>query len=698
MDYIGRLFWSKSRRQEQDELSAIILPFPATQSQRPSPSHRTISPPIPRSTATSLTGFDNPYLGLTPPGTPNAPWTHPNQNPSLTRLAAASQSNIDVHGLNRSKPSLLPPEDLRGVPVHVEAPLPVTIRIETDNVSPQGPAPPPLRRTVSSPPMSPYHPSPTSSASSAEITPTAFAVPSIASHGGKWNLKLQTGPGASTQSLPTTSAVVSPPMVLEAADQRPHTDVYGYAYNYPLAKQLSPIAEQDYLSPDSLKRTQSLPASAGSASRTASDKDLRFSASGASASPGGSQGSEPTRPSPSYSSPFITRQLNRTASQTSSRTHVSATSSTAVQSRHSSKAIEVPIIPPLDLRPPFPGPHPSSSGSGGPYSRPPRSHIGSMPMILGSTEGGESIEEEDGYEYATTNESLHADSFVTAASNDHPGRSRGALAGSVREIEVMEQDESRTVPVGGPSDGRSTLGSQKLPSASESFITRRWDRDANLGNGVRTFRAKKEFVNATPAFWTFWLGFICPFLWLIGGWHFTNFGEQPPRLTFWEFYFNTGYWKAMCCGGRDKKREMDQEKREGKKVEPPAARLPRWVTEKQGSDYGRTRLNDPKRSLKGISFGYPFIPRPPPLNKEKTFWPRVSDTILGILGKPNRIFDQLYGVKLREVRGRPESGRRFFDPWIQRCRYALCYAMFFLAIGLCIASAYLIVYNTRALR
>ena len=42
-----------------------------------------------------------------------------------------------------------------------------------------------------------------------------------------------------------------------------NTDVYNHAYNYPLAKQLSPIAEQDYFSPISVR---ALPGSAASAS------------------------------------------------------------------------------------------------------------------------------------------------------------------------------------------------------------------------------------------------------------------------------------------------------------------------------------------------------------------------------------------------------------------------------------------------
>lgn len=79
-----------------------------------------------------------------------------------------------------------------------------------------------------------------------------------------------------------------------------NAEQYAYAYSYPMVKQLSPIAEQDYISPDSLKRTRSLPPS-GSASRAGSDKDLRTSAvSGGSllthsGSPIGSHTSEITR-------------------------------------------------------------------------------------------------------------------------------------------------------------------------------------------------------------------------------------------------------------------------------------------------------------------------------------------------------------------------------------------------------------------
>lgn len=217
-----------------------------------------------------------------------------------------------------------------------------------------------------------------------------------------------------------------------------------------------------------------------------------------------------------------------------------------------------------------------------------------------------------------------------------------------------------------------------------------------------TFRAKRQWMSYTPAFWAFWLGFVCPFLWLIGGWHFTRFGEQPPRLTFWEFYFNARYWKEKFCMGKRRKKQTDGTVAGAEDATKQQHRLPRWVTEKQSSDDGRMRLQDPKRSLRGISFGYPFIPRPVSVRRSivqtEVWCTRATKRIASVLEKPNRLFDHCYGVKLKEVRGRPESRRRIFDPWIQRCRYAFCYALILLCVGLCSACTYLIVFNTRQLR
>ena len=381
----------------------------------------------------------------------------------------------------------------------------------------------------------------------------------------------------------------------------------------------------------------------------------------------------------------------------------------------------------------------------------------------------EGDEEDGGYDV----ESLHAESFVTATTNsneekdddDELDNNEKFIEGGV-ELTILPKAKSpsvhstRTHTSRLPSTTLSHSGSGN--SKGESFIIRRWDRDAAVGLSLSptTFRERKHrffssnssfITNLTPAFWAFWLGFLFPVLWFVGGWHFTNLGEQPPKSTVWEWYFwrmRSGWWKGVvgwwCFGTRKQgrsvegfqnhKRKNSQQQRqiqiqlqEGPQRRIPRPRtkgyshsrshsklrsgrvfpaLPRWVAEKQSSDDGRMRLNDPKRSLKGISFGYPFISRPPYSSQGSTLsspTPPASSLSVGRrmliwIEKPNRMLDQLYGVKLREVRGRPESGRRMFDPWIQRCRYAFCWIMMVVAIGLCTASAYLIAVNTRRLQ
>lgn len=305
--------------------------------------------------------------------------------------------------------------------------------------------------------------------------------------------------------------------------------------------------------------------------------------------------------------------------------------------------------------------------------------VDKMPIIPGSVEGHREEEyEEEGAEYER--HSLHADSFVTA--------------GEAEEGEGMELDSMNE-------------------AGEELFIHRRWERDVGLGSGAPissedcpTFRAKSEtapITSFTPAFWTFWIGFLFPVLWLIGGWHFTNIGEMPPKYTTWEWFFWRRRWNpwrwfkairegVLSCFRPRPGRRLRKAFSSGSNANARAGKvypaLPRWVAEKQSTDDGRMRLNDPKRSLRGIQFGYPFVPR------------CGSDhhTSPSFFTAPNRVLDHLYGVRLSEVSGRPETGRRMLDPWIQRCRYAFCYALLLLAVGLCTASIYLIIVNTRNLR
>ncbi|PPQ92501.1 hypothetical protein CVT25_010334 [Psilocybe cyanescens] len=798
------------------------------------------------------------------------------------------------------------------------------------------------------------------------------------------------------------------------------TDVYNHAYNYPLAKQLSPIAEQDYFSPitgDAESRSISLKfgkggdgnvskASLGAESTISSvlagagrkeqggsemaeweairarsgsvgsmGKGLNLSRAGSTsrsvaaqtpgsqnASPIGSIGSEIARPSPVHPSPFLTRHLNRTVSQTSSKsdsqpqcqapqtqtqaqtpatTHIqgqtpaptravaqlstgstprSATAPNGIANTNSypygREVVQTPIsagttssttgpfytptstlltptaqmptptspltagiggspaispppvavttnslhgypthegvsgspysttrlpkipslasIPPLDLR--FSllgsvGPRVSrevrmeraaKSGSNAPHRRS-LGDVERMPVIDGSVDGHydeeedeEDLEEEEEYDDEEGDEeeedteeydreSLHAESFVTAGTNedaDIGGKGpidpdlgvelatlgkhsqaglrsgTGSLHSRIPSASASNSVSSRSLPATTLDPGIGGIASAPRSATGDSFIHRRWDRDAALGFGTMsssptTFRAKghssrwptrmfstsffssSSSATFTPAFWAFWLGFICPVLWLVGGWHFTNAGELPPKYTMWEWYFWSSRWsvegfkqglgRVFGCRCFPWRRATDAAEKDGKKAKRGSQEsgqsdqaqrrkgkrrsscsqskaragkifpsLPRWVAEKQSTDDGRMRLNDPKRSLRGISFGYPFISRLPGSQdscgttsqsatavaatvSSSSSLSRIKQHVVSALAKPNRVLDLLYGVQLKEVRGRPESGRRMFDPWIQRCRYAFCYGLLLLAAGLCTASAYLIAVNTKKL-
>ncbi|KAF8878814.1 hypothetical protein CPB84DRAFT_1852290 [Gymnopilus junonius] len=797
----------------------------------------------------------------------------------------------------------------------------------------------------------------------------------------RWNLnlKLQLHSPAS-KSIPSLPAAVAAPRsdhaaaaaddpfprpsnvpakhlpVLDAPPVNVDTDVYNHAYNYPLAKQLSPIAE---LSPGPDSRSASLKfsrsgdgtmgkpspraessAGSGFGSLSANWKEKEKEAMGdvvdreslktrtgsmgsvgtvngntrsragsvtmgavppggpQNASPGGSLGSELTRPSPIYSSPFITRHLNRTVSQTSSKSDsqpqgqvpqpqaqapslsiapgsrpntgnssapasgrevpqtpilpgTATTTPTGTMYTPTStlqtpvaqtpitpgtgggglviqplpvavttnslppqvgqstlpKIPSLPVMSPIDLR--F-----SSIGSVAPRSsreihmsrhskvastsRQGLGKVERLPVIEGSVEGffEEEVEteESDGEEYEEDEyedeeydlESLHAESFVTAGTNEDTSNDKQHAASEVLDPELGVElatlskeghSPARSVTSGLPSAPGSNSGSiRSLHNAvlgdraspptpgsatGESFIHRRWDRDAALSLGrisssPATFRTKgrssrwpfrlfsssslsaASASHLTPAFWAFWLGFVFPVLWLVGGWHFTNAGELPPKVTVWEWYFWNSHWSIegfrlmmerllLCCRMRKIRRANTHkedttvgadhaQRRKGKRRSNPHSNvragkiypaLPRWVAERQTTDDGRMRLNDPKRSLRGISFGYPFISRPP--GSQDSFGIPTPSAIaapsspglrrfLAILDKPNRLLDLMYGVKLTEVRGRPESGRRMFDPWIQRCRYAFCYGLALIVVGLCTASVYLIVVNTKKLQ
>ncbi|KAE9400883.1 hypothetical protein BT96DRAFT_632295 [Gymnopus androsaceus JB14] len=476
-----------------------------------------------------------------------------------------------------------------------------------------------------------------------------------------------------------------------------HTStLYGDAYDYPLVKPLSPIVEQDYFSPDSLTQSIQLPpasaTSAPSTARSLSTRDL-------------------------HSIPFITRPVNRSLSQSTQRSGHSTSSSTVAPSPHQ-ESDEAPL--------PF---RPGKSSN----------LLVAMPTIpAGSSEeydnGNDPAESSDAGDAGDT-ESVRAESFVTANENEAAASPSGVIP-SIHELpsppppthppvtkphEVLPVEFTDTEVSMIRSDGTSAslLSTRSPPSASESFIRRRWDKDAAYPSVAFKLKAKRQCfcTDTTPAFWAFWLGIFFPVLLFVGGWHFTHFGEQPERLTFWEFYFNAAYWKEVFCCGRGKLRwenagesgvttskgkgkEKETYKKEKKTRHPPP--LPRWITEKQSTDVKKARLNDAKRSLRGISFGYPFVPRPvvylDPNPSRTTATRRAMQRILLVLSKPNRFLDQFYGVKLMDVHGKHEGPRRIFDPWIQRCRYAFCYAVLLLLAGLATAVTCLVIFSLRDFR
>ncbi|KAK0460707.1 uncharacterized protein EV420DRAFT_226821 [Desarmillaria tabescens] len=560
-----------------------------------------VSAPIQKPSPVSLTGFDD-------------HWQQRKNQPSTVAWLSTTDDNGEqiVTSLPIVPPPAVQKSRLGGTHIH------------------------PISRTVSSPATSPSYSSPSYSSPSPSPS-TSSPSPSSGTKLVPPRLQMNRASTRSTQSL--------------RLDSTTH-DRYG-------KKQLSPIAEQDYFSPESLRRSIPLPSISAELTPVSPTTNHSHNTSG----------SDITRPSPVYSSPFILRPLNRTGSQSSSRTHISTTQSETP-----------PSIPPLDLRPPFPGPHPSHDGDG-PALRPRKSlNFIHMPTI-GSEEEGPS-----GSEYGGESDiaSLHADSFVTASDSLHERSSSSYDAGPVpfadRDSKPDEFPSLTTVDSADPP--------RSPPSASESFIARRWDRFASLYAGPITFETKPSRLSLSPACWAFWLGFLCPFLWLVGGWHFTNFGEQPPRLTFCDFYFNIGYWKVVYfCHGRRREKK-------GKECV-----LPRWVEEKSEQSNEVARMNDARRSRRGFLFGYPFVPRPTvPSGRRQGSFRCCWDMGVKTFSKPNWFLDHFYGIRLSEVKGRKETGRRMIDPWIQRCRYAFCYLVVLFFAGLLAGAIYLLVINTKGLR
>ncbi|KAH7928847.1 hypothetical protein BV22DRAFT_172398 [Leucogyrophana mollusca] len=354
-------------------------------------------------------------------------------------------------------------------------------------------------------------------------------------------------------TAPPTAATSSPSPV----PPRPkllHPSKSAHSLRVPIqeffAQQLSPIVEQDYLSPE--KRPVSLPCSSNagtSPTRTSGSAYMMTPISPATITPTsavpmspimvtarttpttpispaqGIQGqwararqeslSDSPRPSPVYST-FLSRPLNRSISMSSTRTH------------HSGASATPPVIPPLDLRPEFPGPF-------------------QLPRPLSAT----SRDTED------DTSSARAESFTTApAARD----SRYSAQGPEHEAEPERNaklDELPRIPEPAhwhgaqrplaPSRSSSYPPSythphahefqpnksfvsapslRSFPSASSSFIDRRFaSSELYLSSRTDTTCAREAGKKwslrrgkADTACIMFWVGFIAPWCWLIGGW------------------------------------------------------------------------------------------------------------------------------------------------------------------------------------
>lgn len=266
LDFLNR--WRQ--REEEDALS---LPWPVTQQGPPSASSvqldiSAISPPIPRSGTSSLTGFSDEHV---------THWQHYRQPSPIRRPGVGPRVRV-------------PSEERDDEETTVQVPLPAVVRVDGGSIPRPSVVPHghvhPMGRSVSSPPS-------TGSLRSPSPSPSTDSTTTTTSNTTKMKLKLQP-PEMFSQSTHS--------LRLDSQGHSVNTDMYGNAYNYPLAKQLSPIAEQDYVSPNSLRQSTGLP------SREGSQNDLSRSASAgsgtgspsrvsANASPDGSQGSEITRKS-----------------------------------------------------------------------------------------------------------------------------------------------------------------------------------------------------------------------------------------------------------------------------------------------------------------------------------------------------------------------------------------------------------------
>ncbi|KAL1731592.1 hypothetical protein EV714DRAFT_271617 [Schizophyllum commune] len=283
--------------------------------------------------------------------------------------------------------------------------------------------------------------------------------------------------------------------------------------------------------------------------------------------------------------------------------------------------------------------------------------------------------------YDDTLASPHADSFVTAGSDRNRQSSLASILGidtdhsptsavTIKSLPFRQHDyEHEPSPLAlNPAD---TLEEEKAShdtAASDEAMMRRiehrWDKvGADLPyvlTAPRPPTARAHRRRWTPAQVLFFLGFLFPAFWLIGGWLFTLRGEIP----------------AYRCAPRDGAKRGSGGSvfsciRERRKKQPKELVLPRW----------RERADSPGLSM--------------PVGEKETRktgahvicrYPYVERRVVADILTPSEA-----GVDAITVSARPEWTRRVIDPWIIRCRLALWYFSVLVFFGSAIAIVVMIV-------
>ncbi|OSC99696.1 hypothetical protein PYCCODRAFT_804175 [Trametes coccinea BRFM310] len=385
--------------------------------------------------------------------------------------------------------------------------------------------------------------------------------------------------------------------------------------------------------------------------------------------------------SPAHSA-FLNRPLKRSTSQTSTSTF------------RSNVSIAAPAIPPLDLRPNFQNAMGVQHGPNSPalLSAPRKSRLAppALPTVVGSPRqvNKVSVIYEDGSsartgsfmtapslytpdaerdspifvarDYAASTNTEGTDTEETDATQ-RPSRSpalpEGLLDVPLDDAEMGLRPTSRaslrpSTPGSLSTERRSFVRPSRSTSpGTESFLQRRWLKGMSFGSDrfVLPPSAQKGKRKMSHACILFWLGFIAPWCWLIGGWLLTSRGEVGsdglsaeigPVLPLWHKGRKRG-------SGSGQHRAVKAKKSENETLSVP----------EKVKDAAERRI------------------------KAKSWYPLVAPSLESLAPSTTS------GISTRELK-RCLPSSRGVDPWIQRCRVAaaasgvLIFAAFVVAIVL----------------